>query len=592
MNPSMTTVGIILKAFDQTSSGFRSAVSKMESLRQKSEQLSRGMLANGLIAGGALMKTVSAFSELEDASTRLKVTMMGAGGAVSGQFEQINGLAVKLGNELPGTSADFLNMMAKLKQFGITDESILGGVGDAAARIGVLLKMAPEASAEFVAKMKKATGTADKDMLGLMDTIQRVFHTGVDPTEMMYAFARSAGALKQLKMQGLEATKALAPAYSMLIQTGFSGETVGSGMSSAFLSTMDKKKVGGANKQLAGTGIKLNFTDKKGNFLGIENTIMELEKLNKLNPLKKQSVLKDLFGGGQDQSMMATLMTEGIEGYRKQIKAMEAQADLQARVAKQLGTLKNLWDAAAGTFTNALAAFGETISPELEAMTKWFGELSKGVIDFTKAHPTMVKYLGLAVVGFVAASLGLGVLGLAFAGVIRYVALIGPVLSGLLRVATLLGPVLRFAGTAALFLGRALMLNPIGFIITAIAAAAFLIYKYWTPIKGFFKGLWDGVASAFTSAWKIIKEGIASVTGWMPDWMKNLIPGTGSSHQPNAPAAKMGPAAKTATGPRRQDVGGNLNIKIDSEGRPRVTSVQSNNPAVNFNVDAGMTMAY
>ena len=29
-------------------------------------------------------------------------------------------------------------------------------------------------------------------------------------------------------------------------------------------------------------------------------------------------------------------------------------------------------------------------------------------------------------------------------------------------------------------------MNPIGLVITAIAGAAYLIYRYWEPIKGFF----------------------------------------------------------------------------------------------------------
>jgi TP901 family phage tail tape measure protein len=126
--------------------------------------------------------------------------MMDRDGLV-GAFSQVNALAVKLGNELPGTSADFLNMMATLKQFGTSDESILGGVGEATAKMAVLLKQTPEQAAEFAAKLKEATGVADRDMLKFMDTIQRVYHQGVSATEMMYAFARSAGALKQVKIQ-------------------------------------------------------------------------------------------------------------------------------------------------------------------------------------------------------------------------------------------------------------------------------------------------------------------------------------------------------------------------------------------------------
>lgn len=57
---------------------------------------------------------------------------------------------------------------------------------------------------------------------------------------------------------------------------------------------------------------------------------------------------------------------------------------------------------------------------------------------------------------------------------------------------------LKLAGQAVLWLGRALMLNPIGLLITGIALAAYLIYQHWAPIKTFFTGLWDEVTTGFS----------------------------------------------------------------------------------------------
>lgn len=53
------------------------------------------------------------------------------------------------------------------------------------------------------------------------------------------------------------------------------------------------------------------------------------------------------------------------------------------------------------------------------------------------------------------------------------------------------------AGRAILFLGRALLMNPIGLAITTIAVSAYLIYRYWQPIKGFFLGVWQSIKTAF-----------------------------------------------------------------------------------------------
>ena len=51
---------------------------------------------------------------------------------------------------------------------------------------------------------------------------------------------------------------------------------------------------------------------------------------------------------------------------------------------------------------------------------------------------------------------------------------------------------LRMVGQVLLFVGRAALMNPIGLLITGIAAAALLIVKYWEPIKAFFSGMWEG----------------------------------------------------------------------------------------------------
>ncbi len=560
MSTTLLTVGLVLKAYNQMTGGLQSAGAaieglrgKIDKLRENSEKLGRGALASGFVAGGTLMKTVSAFAELEDASTRLKVTMMGATGAVSDKFESINTLAVKLGDELPGTSADFLNMMATLKQFGISDESILSGVGDAAARIGVLLKMAPEGAAEFVSKMKEATGTADKDMLDLMDTIQRVFSLGVKSDQMMYAFARSGGALKTFGIQGLQASKDLAPIFAMLIGGGLSGETIGTGFAAILNSLADRKKMNGVNAGLARMGINLELFDKKGKFSGPEALVEQFDKLKKLNPQQLNAVLKAITGGGQDQQMLASIVTNGLEGYKDMQRRMQEQADLQKRVNAQLSTLKNLWDAATGTFTNALAAFAESFAPELKSITEWFGKLSENIGKFSKEHPMLSKFIGIAVGGFALVTIGLGAMAIAFAGILKYIALIG----GLSAAITKLGVIVTFVS-------RLFMLNPIGLAVTAMIGLAALLIANWAPVKTWFTGFFSWVGDKARMLGSLI-----------PNWVK---------------APSLAPSVASATAGRNGgDFGGTLNIKLD--GPAHVASVKSNDPRFGFNVDAGMTMA-
>lgn len=70
--------------------------------------------------------------------------------------------------------------------------------------------------------------------------------------------------------------------------------------------------------------------------------------------------------------------------------------------------------------------------------------------------------------------------------------MLGRVLGGGLLIA------LKLLGNTILWLGRALLMNPIGLIITAIAGAAYLIFRYWEPLKAFFLSLWDEIKAGFS----------------------------------------------------------------------------------------------
>ncbi|ODS22894.1 hypothetical protein AB835_11625 [Candidatus Endobugula sertula] len=66
--------------------------------------------------------------------------------------------------------------------------------------------------------------------------------------------------------------------------------------------------------------------------------------------------------------------------------------------------------------------------------------------------------------------------------------------------------VIPFVGKAVLWLGRALMANPIGLAITAIAGGAYLIIKYWEPIKGFFTDLWESMREPLMFAYDMVMK--------------------------------------------------------------------------------------
>ncbi|EOZ4774648.1 phage tail tape measure protein [Pseudomonas aeruginosa] len=481
----------------------------------KAQQVAGGMAAGGaagLATGYALAKPlqgmVDAFAPAENAATQLKVAMMDKNGQVAADFQRITDLATGLGDRLPGTTADFQEMMTMLRRQGMSAQSILGGTGEAAAYLGVQLQKPAAEAAEFAAKMQDATRTAEKDMMGLMDTIQRAYYLGVDDNNMLQGFTKLSPVMGIIKKEGLEAASTLAPLLVMMDQTGMAGESAGNAIRKVFQSGVDEKRFTKANAALAEmkAGFNLDFTNGKGEFGGLDNLFAQLEKLKKLTSVQRTSVMKELFGDDSETlQVVNTLMNKGLAGYQEVADKMQAQADLQTRVKEQLGTLSNTIEAAQGSWSNAMAEIGATVAPELKDLINDLGNVAVRVKDWVKANPGLTAAIfktaaGLALlltVGggitvmlasmlgpFALARYALTLFGLKGAG-------LGSVLFNLGKVA------LPLVWKGILLIGRALLMNPIGLAVTAIAGAAYLIYKNWEPIKAFFLGLWEEIKAGF-----------------------------------------------------------------------------------------------
>ncbi len=162
---------------------------------------------------------------------------------------------------------------------------------------------------------------------------------------------------------------------------------------------------------------------------------------------------------------------------------------------------------------DAYLQFGLTILPIYTKALEMATGAMQGFTMWMEKNPTLAKALGAGLV-FIAVSLVaiggalaifspliLGMLSLRLilaststaAGLFSRVFAAAPVVLNVLKSA------LMGVGRVFLFLGRALLMNPIGLAITAIAVAAYLIYKNWAPIKAFFIDLWNGIKNAFNT---------------------------------------------------------------------------------------------
>ncbi|MFP1880053.1 phage tail tape measure protein [Lonsdalea quercina] len=83
--------------------------------------------------------------------------------------------------------------------------------------------------------------------------------------------------------------------------------------------------------------------------------------------------------------------------------------------------------------------------------------------------------------------------------------------SGISRFGGALGRGLSIAGRGVMMFGRALLMTPIGLLITGIAVGAYLIYRYWEPISNWFSARWEDIKNAF-------RGGIGGVCELLLNW--------------------------------------------------------------------------
>ena len=470
----------LITGVDRLSPALSKMQKKIRGFKRQAEEASQGGLALGGGLAAGLTLSLKSYADQENAATGLKVAMMDANGEVGKRFQDINKLAIGLGNQLPGTTADFQNMMQMLVRQGIPAENILGGVGKATAYLAVQLKKTPEAAAEFAAKMQDATGTASEDMMGLFDTIQKAFYLGVDDTNMLSFFTKTSSVLKMVNKDGLQAAQSLAPISVMMDQMGMNGESAGNALRKVIQSGLSVKKIRDVNKVMARQklGVQLDFTDGKGSFGGLDNMFRQLAKLRKLTDVKRTGVLKAIFGDDAETlQVVNALIDKGKDGYDQIQQKMNKQASLNKRVQAQLGTLSNLWEAMTGTATNGLAAIGGAFSGDAKNITQWLGELGEKFTKFADENPRVIR-------GVVGLAAGLAILKLGLMGV----------------------------GGAISIVSRIMSMTPIGMIATAIALAAGLIITNWDVVGPYFKKLWETIGPYFEAGWELLKK----VFAWSP----------------------------------------------------------------------------
>ncbi|MDD0862005.1 phage tail tape measure protein [Xylella fastidiosa subsp. multiplex] len=331
-----------------------------------------------------------------------------------------------------------------------------------------------------------------------------------------------AGAASTMGLSAKNAA-ALASTFLTLGESAERADTAASGM----LRQLQIAKMNPKRFQI-GVGMLGMTADQlqKGMVTDPQSMILDVLTRIKTLPVEQQmEAVTRLFG--KDWGGAIAKLANGVDEYRRQL----ALANGEAAKGSMSREFKSWQDSTAGQWqltknrlSESAVRIGEALVPAVKELLTSVAPVIEQCSVWISKHPGVVK----AVLGTALALAGVrvAVIALRFAfAALQYPLLLGlrliaswravgtlasmvQVRTAALAVGRVLGRVVpaafMVAGRAALWLGRLLLMNPLGLAVTAIASGALLIIQHWNTIKPFMTSLWEDVKKIFSGAWGVI----------------------------------------------------------------------------------------
>ncbi|OHD25781.1 MAG: phage tail tape measure protein [Spirochaetes bacterium GWB1_59_5] len=497
---SIFKLGILLKITDMVSGPVSAIGRTIDTLEAKAKKLQpvfdkfkdygQWIAGAGVVGALGLGIAVTQFANLEEAQLGLRTLLMDSTGQVGAEYGKLNSLAERLGTSLPGSTKDMIEMFTALREQGVQTNVILGGMGEAAAKFAVLMKVPFVQAATHVAKFTEALGIADKEAVPFMDILQRLKGAaGVNVTDLAESLKYAGSSLKALRVQGLAAGQDVSAAIGMMATSSIEGSQAGTNFAMALsrMAEISSKLDSGKIKKLVGPildakGIKLNFFDDAGNFTGIRNMMAEMEKLRAINPQEQLIVLSKLFG--QEASRpLSVFINQGVAGFDAMTMKMKNQADMQTKINEIMSGTKMQWETMTGTLANVVAHTGAVVTriAGLIGIMKLLNDLAGRLDSWIMANPKTAGVIAGIAIAITGAALAIGTLLLAIGlGGTLFLKMsmgYGLLLQGIVLIKAALAGLIPMVWSFT----TALLANPVTWIVVGIVAAvAALVWLHTT----------------------------------------------------------------------------------------------------------------
>ena len=430
----------------------------------------------------------------------------------------------QLSKRIPIAVEGLTQMIATGGQLGVPREK-LAQFAEIASKMSIAFDITSEEASTSMAKLSNVLQVPIEQMTKVGDVINHLSNNTAATAQDLLTVSIKAGAMAKSFGMSHNELSALASSF---IALGVAPEQAASSIN-MMTSRLKLLPVatGAARDAFNMLGISMQeYTEMVESGRGKDALLAVLESIKGLSTIQRSQALKEIFGEKVSQKINALI--DNLDLLRNNIEMVSDEAaytnsmqqEFEMRSATTANSLQLLKNQMSVLATN----IGSTMLPAINSIVGIFGKAASSLADFAEKHPTLIKYIGLAVTGMMSFKLATFALGYGFTFIKGGILSVVSVFTRMRTAFSLLK--LGFGGLIPIIrsVGAAIVSNPIGLIITGIAVGAALIIKYWKPISAFFKRLFEPVVEVFKNVWNWVTnlwEKAKDIFSGIKEWIKD-----------------------------------------------------------------------
>lgn len=429
-----------------------------------------------------------------------------------------------LSKRIPLALDGLAQIVAAGGQLGVPREK-LTEFAETAAKMSVAFSITADEAGQSMAKMSNVLQMPIDQMSKVGDVINHISNNIAATAPEIVEVNLRAGAMAKSFGLAYNEISALAGTFVSLGKTPEIASTAINMMASRL--KLIPVSSGAAREAFDQLNISMaEYTEMVESGRGKDALMTVLEALKNVSGIKRSQIMKEMFG--EQATRHLNSLVEGLDSLKSNLNLVANEADYANSMHKEFTTRSATTENNLQLLKNQIAVLttniGSTLLPTINSMVGIFGKAASSLADFAERHPTLIKYIGLAVTGMMSFKLATFALGYGFTFIKGGILSVVSVFTRMRTAFSLLK--LGFGGLVPIIrsVGAAIVSNPIGLIITGIAVGAALIIKYWKPISAFFKRLFEPVVEVFKNVWNWVTnlwEKAKDIFSGIKEWIKD-----------------------------------------------------------------------